>query len=169
MRKVIDRGLQIGAFCIERTRTLLEFLHLALGREIDLTDPLDLGAQLREAFLVTNAIAAGQRGFEFSPGRGEFGLELFEKSAFEFFNEGAGAFALESPVNRLTLERRKRFARLREPGTRRIHFAFALDASRLELLDRGFELVIARRRSFVLCDKIFQFAVKFDALGASTL
>src|SRR5713101_2571961 len=161
MRKVIDRGLQVGAFCIERARALLEFLHLA--------DPLGLGAQLREAFLVANAIAAGQRGFEFSPDRGEIGLELFEKSTFEFFNEGVGAFALESPVNRLTLERRKRFARLRESGTRRIHFAFARGASRLELLDRGFELAIARGRGFVLCDKTFQFAVKFDALGASTL
>src|SRR5690242_18813670 len=112
MRKVVDRGLQVGAFCFERTRTILEFLHLALSREIHLADPLSLGAQLLEAFLVANAIAAGQRGFEFSPGRCEFGLELFEKSALEFFNEGAGAFALESPVNRLTLERRKRFARL---------------------------------------------------------
>src|SRR5229473_8219211 len=169
MRKVIDRGLQVGAFRIERTRTLLEFLHLALSREIHLADPLSLGAQLRKAFLVANAIAAGQRGFEFSPDRGEIGLELFEKSAFEFFNEGVGAFALEPPVNRLTLERRKRFARLRESRTRRIHFAFALGASRLELLDRGFELAIARGRGFVLCDKTFQFAVKFDALGASTL
>src|SRR6266849_4118447 len=169
MRKVIDRGLQVGAFCIERTRTLLEFLHLALSSEIHLTDPLSLGAQLREAFLVANAIAGGQRGFEFSPDRGEFGLELFEKAAFEFFNEGAGAFALESPVNRLTLERRKRFARLRESGTRRIHFAFAFDTSRLELLDRGFELAMSRGRGFALCDKTFQFTIKFDAFGASTL
>src|SRR6266851_5615738 len=169
MRKVIDRGLQVGALCIQRTRALLEFLDLALSREIHLADPLSLGTQLRKAFLVANAIAAGQRGFEFPSDRGEFGLELFKKSAFEFFDEGVGAFALESPVNRLTLERRKRFARLRESGTRRIHFAFALGASRLDLLDRGCELAIARGGGFILCDETFQFAVKFDALGASAL
>src|SRR5260370_29055 len=168
MRKVIDRGLQVGAFCIERTRALLEVLHLALSREIPLADPLRLGAQLREAFMLANAIAAGQRGFEFSPDRGEIGLDRCEKSAFEFFNEGVGAFALESPVNRFTLERRKSFARLLEPGTRRINFAFTFDASGLEFLDRGFELAMARGRGFVLCGKIFQFAVKFDAFGVRT-
>src|SRR5260370_28017766 len=169
MRKVIDRGLQVGAFCIERTRPRLECFHRALSREIPLADPLRLGAQLREAFMLANAIAAGQRGFEFSPDRGELGLDFCGKPGFGFFNEVGGAFALESPVNRLTLERRKSFARLLEPGTRRINFAFALGASRLDLLDHGFELAIARGRGFVLCDKTFQFAVKFDALGASTL
>src|SRR5260370_16398906 len=124
MRKVIDRGLQVGAFCIERTRALLEVLHLALSREIHLADPLRLGAQLREAFLVANAIAGGQRGFEFSPDRGEIGLELFEKSAFEFFNEGVGAFALKSPVNRLTPERRKPFSPLRQPPPPPLPFPF---------------------------------------------
>ena len=49
MGQILDRGLQIGALGVERRRALLEFLDLALGREINLADALRLGAQLRQA------------------------------------------------------------------------------------------------------------------------